>query len=71
MRLQLLYLKQTSIELNIKHRDILRKEELMLKLRESGLFNEDELHAINKRVEKHKELERENILKLWGINEME
>ena len=43
----------------------------MLKLRESGLFNEDELHAINKRVEKHKELERENILKLWGINEME
>lgn len=64
-------MKQTSIELNIKHRDILRKEELMLKLRESGLFNEDELHAINKRVEKHKELERENILKLWGINEME
>ena len=43
----------------------------MLKLRESGLFNEDELHAINKRVEKHKELERETILKLWGINEME
>ena len=47
------------------------KEELMLKLKESCLFNEDELHAINKRVEKHNELEGGTILKLWAINEME
>ena len=48
-----------------------RKEELMLRLRESCTFNEDELQAINQRVKKHNELEGKTILKLWGINEME